>query len=117
MAELPGDQVQVVPHKVIVLDSEQLYQEVRCHADEYLPAISCWRDQTLLHLEELPIEWELGYYRFAFGPVPAYRCGTCGDTHFPAHVLQTLSTAVEKKLKKLDTRPRFHNPDRIRAKP
>ncbi len=115
MVGLPGNRG--FSHKAIVLDSEQLYEELRRCSAEYLPAISCWRDGTLLQLEELPVEWELGYYRFAFGPVPAYRCGACGDTHFPAHVLQTLSALVETELKQLDTRPRFYNPDRIMAKP
>ncbi len=56
MVDLPGGRGQVTPHKVIVLDSEQLFEELRRDGSEYQPTIPCWRDQTLLHLEELPIE-------------------------------------------------------------
>lgn len=105
------------PHKVIVLESEPLYKELHRYQWQYAPTISCWRDQTLLHLEEAPVEWEIGYFTFAFGPVPVYKCGTCRDTHFPAHVLQTLSQSVDTRLQQLDTTPRFYNPNRIPARP
>lgn len=92
--------------------AEDLVAEL--HTDKEYPALTtCWRCEQSVGLQDVQVIWPVANIEFAFTRIPGYECKPCGETYFPAEVLDALAKCVDEELAVLKPQPEFRNPDRL----